>query len=127
MKQRDTPEQNLILYRIWIPFILTRARNFFRISVFSNVIAVIVWDCHELKLKRHSKPRIQLFCVKPVLGYQDFSFARFKCLHSQIQDNKGCEPFLNIILISFGLEFCLIEIVKLLFILYQKGKLINVY
>lgn len=127
MKQRDTQEQNRILHRIWNSFVLTQAKYFVRIPFFSNVIAVIVWDCHELKLKRHSNPRIQLFCVKPVLGYLDFSFARFKCLHSKIQDNKGCEPFLNIILVKFRLEFCLIEVVKLLFILYQKGKLINVY
>lgn len=112
MKQRDTQEQNRILYRIWNSFILTRAKNFVRISVFSNVIAVIVWDYHELKFKRHSKPRIQLFCIKPVLGYLGFSFARFKCLHSQIQDTKGCEPFFNIILVKFRLEFCLIEIVE---------------
>lgn len=127
MKQIDTQELNRILYRIWNSFVLTRARSFVRISVFSNIIAVIVWDYHELELKRHSKPMIQLFCVKPVLGYLDFSFAKFKCLHSQIKDTKGCEPFLNKILVKFRLEFCLIEIVKLLFILYQKGKLINVY
>lgn len=93
MEQRDTQEKNGILYRIWRSFFLNKANNFFRISVFSNVIAVIVWNYYELKLKKHSKPRIQLFCVKPVLGYLDFSFARFKCLHSQIQDTKGCEPF----------------------------------